>query len=149
MVHCLFMPPGSIVIELFSSHYFNPCMFPVINHLRHTYFMVPSPPIPGQTDTCGDINAYIPMVEMTLRRELEANDPSGLRLRYPSRMGSGRVKAEEFECQSEFPRGLRRRAGRKSTGSSVWLNFYRDKDPMRHRELEECLRRNLSNHDDH
>lgn len=72
IVHCLFMPPGSLVIELISSHYFNPCMFPVINHLRHRYFMVPSPPIAGQTDTAGDINAYVPMVELTLRRELEA-----------------------------------------------------------------------------
>jgi hypothetical protein len=72
IVHCLFMPPGSLVIELISSQYFNPCMLPVIGHLRHRYFMVPSPPIPGRTDTGGDINAYVPMVELTLQRELEA-----------------------------------------------------------------------------
>jgi hypothetical protein len=145
MVHCLFMPPGSIVIELFSSHYFNPCMFPVIDHLRHTYFMVPSPPIAGQTDTCGDINAYIPMVEMTLRRELEANNPSGLRLRYPSRMGC-RVKAEEFKV-NHSSREVCDEETAERVPVHLFVNFYRDKDPMRHRELEECLRRNLSNHE--
>jgi len=87
MVHCLFMPANSLVIELFSSNYLNPCMLPVISHLQHRYFMVPSPAIPGQTDCRGDIKAYLPMVEMTLRREL--TDPGRIQATGARRSSAG------------------------------------------------------------
>jgi capsular polysaccharide biosynthesis protein len=69
MVHCLFMKPQSLVIEMFPSTYINPCMLPVIDHLKHRYFMIPS------HHMCVDENdkysALIYPIEVTLRREIE------------------------------------------------------------------------------
>jgi len=70
MVHCLFMPPESLVVELFSPTYINPCMLPVIEHLKHRYYMIPSA---NNRDYIygDDIEANIPVIEVTLKRELK------------------------------------------------------------------------------
>ena len=70
MTHCLFMPPGSLVLELFAPTFINPCMLPVVDYLKHRYFMVPSnvneKPYPhGQ-----NIEASIHTIDVTLKREL-------------------------------------------------------------------------------
>ena len=70
-VHTLFMKEKSLVLELFSPNYIPPCMLPVIDYLKHRYFMIPgetsiySPYEHGQ-----DINAFIEMIRITLEREL-------------------------------------------------------------------------------
>jgi len=70
MVHCLFMQPGSLVLELFSPTYINPCMLPVIEHLKHRYYMIPS--AKNKDYLYGDdIEANIPVIEVTLKRELK------------------------------------------------------------------------------
>ena len=70
MVHCLFMPPESLVVELFSPTYINPCMLPVIEHLKHRYYMIPS--AKNKDYLYGDdIEANIPVIEVTLKRELK------------------------------------------------------------------------------
>jgi hypothetical protein len=73
MLHCLFMEPESLVMEFFSPHYVNPCMLPIVEHLRHRYFMVPSTKITGYA-LGEDIEANVPMIEMTLSRELGNTD---------------------------------------------------------------------------
>jgi hypothetical protein len=71
MVHCLFMKPGSLVMELFSPMYINPCLVPVLDHLRHRYFMIPS--TKNRDYSYGeDIVANISVIELTLKRELGA-----------------------------------------------------------------------------
>lgn len=73
-VHMLFMPPESLVIELFSPTYINPTMLPVVRHLRHRYFMVPSrwcPPGEPKPYTHGkDIEACLEAIDVILTREL-------------------------------------------------------------------------------
>jgi hypothetical protein len=72
---------------------------PIVSHLQHRYFMVPSPAIPGQTEFSGAINAYLPMVEMTLRREL--TDPGRLQATGARRSSAGaRMPALSEEGQS-------------------------------------------------
>jgi hypothetical protein len=73
MLHCLFMEPESLVMEFFSPHYVNPCMLPIVEHLRHRYFMVPSTNIGGYAFG-EDIEANVRMIEMTLQRELGNSD---------------------------------------------------------------------------
>ena len=42
MVHCMFMPKKSLIIELFSPIRVMPCMYPVIDALNHDYRMITS-----------------------------------------------------------------------------------------------------------
>jgi len=74
MVHTLFMQPESLVLELFSPMYINPCMFPVIDYLKHRYYMILSNSsyCIGEYPHQFDIEANIPMIELTLKRELKA-----------------------------------------------------------------------------
>jgi capsular polysaccharide biosynthesis protein len=72
MTHCLFMPKGSLVIEMFNGNYVNPCMMPVVDMLRHRYFMMPNTGI-GLMNTSDDkIYAYTYGIEVTLKRELDS-----------------------------------------------------------------------------
>jgi GT2 family glycosyltransferase len=72
MVHCIFMPPRSTVIELFPTTYINPCMLPVVEYLEHRYFMIPSSHLSvGAND---DFEAYLQAVEVTLKREFKPID---------------------------------------------------------------------------
>lgn len=43
MTLTMFMPPKSVLIEMFAPTYINPCMCAVAKHLRQRYHMVPSP----------------------------------------------------------------------------------------------------------
>jgi capsular polysaccharide biosynthesis protein len=72
MVHCLFLKPQSLVIELFPTTYINPCMLPVIDQLQHRYFMIPS----SHNGVCENDNydALIYPIEVTLRREIGQQD---------------------------------------------------------------------------
>jgi predicted O-methyltransferase YrrM len=72
MVHTLFMPHGSLVIELFAPTYINPCMLSVIKHLRHRYYMVTSylNKVPPVYDHGWDIEAYLNVIEITMEREI-------------------------------------------------------------------------------
>jgi hypothetical protein len=68
MVHSLFMKPGSLVIELFSNQYVNPCMLPVMDHLHHRYYMFSNHWLsPAQN---GHIHADTFCIDITLKREL-------------------------------------------------------------------------------
>ena len=72
MTHTLFMPPQSLVLELFAPIYVNPVMLPAIGLLRHRYYMIPSylnrePPI---YPSGMDIEAFLSVIDITLRREL-------------------------------------------------------------------------------
>lgn len=73
-IHMLFMPPGSLVVELFSPAYINPTMLPVVRHLGHRYFMVPSywnPKNRKEPYVHGDsIEAFIEAIDAILAREL-------------------------------------------------------------------------------
>jgi hypothetical protein len=76
MVHTLFMPPRSLILELFAPIYVNPAMLPAIDLLRHRYYMIPSylnlePPI---YPSGRDIEAFIGVIDITLRRELGESD---------------------------------------------------------------------------
>jgi len=72
MVHTLFMPHCSLVIELFAPTYINSCMLSVIKHLRHRYYMVPSylNKVPPVYDHGWDIEAYLNVIEITMEREI-------------------------------------------------------------------------------
>lgn len=67
-VHCLFMPAESTVVELFPTTYINPCMLPVIDRLRHRYFMIPSSHL--KVSESDDYEASLFSLEVTLKREL-------------------------------------------------------------------------------
>jgi capsular polysaccharide biosynthesis protein len=69
MVHSLFMAEESLVVELFSPTYINPCLLPIIEHLRHRYFIIPSD-MHGNYAYGEDIQANIPVLDVTLKREL-------------------------------------------------------------------------------
>ncbi len=68
MTNCLFMKPEGLVLELFNPNYVNPCMLPVIDHLKHRYFMIPSAGI--NVPPSDDIAAYMHAIAVTLKREL-------------------------------------------------------------------------------
>jgi hypothetical protein len=74
MVHTLFMRSNSLVLELFSPMYINPCMLPVIDYLKHRYYMIPSNSnyCVGEYPHQLNVEANIPMIELTLKRELKA-----------------------------------------------------------------------------
>ncbi len=75
MTHSLFMPSGSLVLEMFSNAYVNPCILPIADILQHRYYMYPSANIKsGESD---DIHALVYALELTLRRELELPAASG------------------------------------------------------------------------
>lgn len=69
-VHSLFFKPQSLVIELFSPKYINPCMLGTMDFLQHRYFMIPSFIHVGEYQHDQDIQAFIAAVEVTLKREL-------------------------------------------------------------------------------
>lgn len=70
-VHCLFMPTDSLVLELFSARYVNACMLPVIEQLRHRYYMIVNNDSADEPNNHGKhIIAHTRLVEITLRREL-------------------------------------------------------------------------------
>jgi capsular polysaccharide biosynthesis protein len=70
MTHCSFMPEASLVLELFAPSYVNPCVLPACRALKHRYFQVTSfCPHTGYRHG-QDIEAMLPIVEMTLTREL-------------------------------------------------------------------------------
>lgn len=79
MIHTLFMPSGSLVIELFAPSYINPAMLPTIDILKHRYYM-----IPGYFNSPGNpiynwgynIEAFLQVIEITLRRELGSSSTS-------------------------------------------------------------------------
>lgn len=75
MVHALFMKPRSLVMELFPTTYINPCMLPVIDHLQHRYFMMPSHHT--SVDEDDNYEAYLSPIEVTLRREVDKQKVSG------------------------------------------------------------------------
>jgi len=70
MAHCAFMPPGSLVIELFAPTYVNPCVLLPCKHLMHRYYQM--------TSHCGydgyphglDIAVDLGILEITLEREI-------------------------------------------------------------------------------
>jgi GT2 family glycosyltransferase/capsular polysaccharide biosynthesis protein len=68
MVHSLFMPHRSNIIELFPTSYVNPCMLPVIRRLKHRHFIIPSSHL--KVFENDDYEAYLQIVEATLSNEL-------------------------------------------------------------------------------
>jgi hypothetical protein len=74
MVHTLFMPPQSLVIELFAPTYINPTMLSAIKLLKHRYFIIPSYLNEPAYKLGGNIEAFLQVIEITLNRELGAVD---------------------------------------------------------------------------
>ncbi len=79
IIHALFMPEKSVVAELFSARYVNPCCMSVISHRNHRYYMVPEHlnGIPedfsdNYFDGYGkaDMTANLPVLKHILRHEL-------------------------------------------------------------------------------
>lgn len=69
IVHCLFMPEASFIIELFSPNYIHPCMDSAIQLCNHQYFMMPS--YNDRDYKYGeDIYAYLDLIRLTLRSQL-------------------------------------------------------------------------------
>lgn len=68
MTHSFFMPSDSLVLEFFPRNYVNPCILPVVDILKHRYFMFPSANY--ENDPQNDIRVMVYAVELTLRREL-------------------------------------------------------------------------------
>jgi GT2 family glycosyltransferase/capsular polysaccharide biosynthesis protein len=68
-VHSMFMPGRSTFVELFPTTYVNPCMLPVIDRLRHRYFMVPSSHLGVMEQD--NYEAPIYYLEVILKREIE------------------------------------------------------------------------------
>ena len=77
MVHTLFMPPQSLVMELFAPTYINPCMLPTVDLLRHRYYMVPSYLNYPDQYLSRDIEAFLSVIAITLKRELHDDRSSG------------------------------------------------------------------------
>jgi len=83
VLHCIFMPEGSTIVEMFNPNYINPVMLPFIRLLRHHYHMVPSLKIvtpsaqdPGNPVTPDDdIEAFLEVVETVLTTALEPRQP--------------------------------------------------------------------------
>lgn len=76
-IHTLFMPPKSLVIELFSPIYINPVALPAIDLLKHKYFMIPSHFDSPQNPVYShghNIEAFLEIIAITLKRELGSGD---------------------------------------------------------------------------
>lgn len=71
IVHCLFMPESSYLIELFSPDYINPCMLSAVKLLKHNYFTITSPHI-GDYKFGSDIDAPIELIRLTLESRLKS-----------------------------------------------------------------------------
>jgi len=68
MIHCLFMNPGSLIIELFAPGYVNPCMLNVIDVLNHRYQMVVSNFLGDRPYPHGhNIEAHLEVIDLALR----------------------------------------------------------------------------------
>lgn len=70
MAHCAFMPPGSLVVELFAPTYINPCVMLPCRQLRHRYYQMTSHCIYDGYHHGYDVMAQLDALEMTLEREL-------------------------------------------------------------------------------
>jgi Glycosyltransferase 61/Tetratricopeptide repeat len=72
MLHSLFMPKRSLIIELFPPNYVNPCLMPALKLLKHGYHMIISPWEGGEYKYGQDILAYLGAVECALEHQLGA-----------------------------------------------------------------------------
>lgn len=81
IVHALFMKPGSIIVELFSSKHINPCCLHIMSKLNHRYYMVaehlnraPSPFSPNyfKNNWLAHIKANLPVLKHVLEHELKS-----------------------------------------------------------------------------
>jgi capsular polysaccharide biosynthesis protein len=70
MTHCTFMPEHSLVLELFAPTYLNPCVLPACKRLGHRYFQVTSNSTYSGYRHGYEIEANLPLVDLTLTREL-------------------------------------------------------------------------------
>lgn len=73
ITHCAFMPERSLVIELFAPTYITPCNILPCRRLQHRYFQLTSPCHYHGYPHGYDVTVHMPMLEMTLERELSAN----------------------------------------------------------------------------
>lgn len=70
ILHTLFAPYNTLVLEMFSRTYVNPVGINMAQVLNHRYYMMPAYN-PGNFNIHGeDIEAFIPAIEFTVRREL-------------------------------------------------------------------------------
>lgn len=70
MLHALFMPRGSLVMELFSPLYINTANLPAIDFLNHRYRIMPSLNTDGKYQYGEDINISRYLLDLLLRQEL-------------------------------------------------------------------------------
>ena len=72
LTHTIFMPPKSLFIELFSPRYIHPgCFMPITKVMGHRYFsFLPYISTDGKYEHGHDVHANIPLIEMTVAREL-------------------------------------------------------------------------------
>lgn len=69
MSHALFMPHGSLIVEIFAHDYVNPCMIPTMALLGHRYQMLVSPEhTPG--DAPGNLRVDLQAIERILKQNL-------------------------------------------------------------------------------
>jgi capsular polysaccharide biosynthesis protein len=79
MLHSLFMPEGSLVIELFSPTYTTSAIIPVVELLKHNYHMVTSPVQGDYPYGSGfDASIFVPvdLVRVTLENHIANLDKS-------------------------------------------------------------------------
>jgi hypothetical protein len=70
ILHTLFAHEHALVLEMFSRIYVNPVGLNIAQLLNHRYYMMPAYN-PGNFNTHGeDIEAFIPAIELTVKREL-------------------------------------------------------------------------------
>ena len=68
--HCTFMPERSLVLELYAPTYLNLCVLQACQRLEHRYFLSTSNcPYRGYRHGY-DIEANLPLIELTLARDL-------------------------------------------------------------------------------
>jgi Glycosyltransferase 61 len=82
MVHSLFLPPESLVVELMAPTYINPCMLSVCRVLRHRYSIIPSGLWEGTYKYGHDIETFISLLRVTLEREFGNDQFAEIRQRY-------------------------------------------------------------------
>lgn len=70
MIHCSFMQPGSLVVELYPPTYINPCVILPCTDLRHRYYQITSHCLYNNYPYGMDIEVPLSHLEMTLAREL-------------------------------------------------------------------------------
>ncbi|OGU10232.1 MAG: hypothetical protein A2075_21505 [Geobacteraceae bacterium GWC2_58_44] len=70
MTHCTFMPESSLVLEFFAPTYINPCIILACGLLKHRYYQLTSTCLHHGYPLGQDIEAPLPLTELTLTREL-------------------------------------------------------------------------------